>query len=231
MNTTASRSDAAWGYLPLRETMIQIGNNTFHKEGNLDKVIEEKMGQARWIDKKLHVEPSDVVLEIGPGLGIQTKYFGDKAHLVYAVDVSDGFKELFDKFCGTHPNVRRIVKTFFPMLTEIADGEIDCGYAIAVFCHLHVFDIFLYLEEISQKLKKGGVFFLNYQNSDNGHLGDLFQSSLSEYRNGEFFRPVHVAQMQFHSRAFFRSVGLKVGLSIIHEETHQSYTEMTFLKY
>ena len=230
MELSSFEAHMVWGNLPPRETMLQIGNNTFHVDGNLEKLATDKEKQAAWIHGKLGMQESDTVLELGPGLGIQTRWLADRVKHIFAVDASDGFRDYFESYCGGTNNVTRVVRQFFPMLEDLPDRSIDCGFAIAVFCHLNVFDVYSYLEEIAAKLRAGGRFYLNFQNCDNQHFGEPFQSSMNEYRNRKSFGQIHLAQLQYHSRDFFRAAGMRAGMSIAQEYTNLSYTEMMYVK-
>ena len=212
--------------------MLQIGNTNFcDKDKDLNKVYARKMDIIKSIDERIKLLKSDTALEIGSGLGIHTRFLSEAARLVYTVDVSEGFSEYFESFCGKRDNVRRIIANFFPMMDGIPDGSVDCGLSLAVFCHLHVYDVFLYLEEISRKLKSNGRFFLNFQNSDNQCLDSQpFVDSVITYRKGGMFVPIHVAQLQYHSRDFFRAAGMRFGLAVSYETSKGSYTEMLFRK-
>ena len=218
-----------WGHLAdPRNAMIQIGNNKFAEHGSIERMVEEKLEAAELVFQRLAARRSDHVLEIGSGLGIHTAFFAERTSRVYTVDVSDGFAEYFDRFCGDRQNVTRIVGAFFPMLSGIEDAALDCGFATAVFCHLHVYDIALYFEELKSKLKPGARFYVNFQNSDNFELTNLFTQYLETYRSGGRFVPIQPGQMQFHSREFFRAVGMKHDLLVAYERTVGSYTEMLF---
>jgi cyclopropane fatty-acyl-phospholipid synthase-like methyltransferase len=223
-------ADKAWGHLPPCETMLQIGSNSFHTDGDLDKLFNAKLRIADTLQEKLKVIGSETILEIGTGLGIQTKYFSEICKFIYTVDVSNGFSEYFGKYCGHCTNVKRIIKQFFPMMDEIPSGSVDCAFSMAVFCHLHVYDIMLYLVEIGKKLKVGGRFFVNFQNCDNYYLETPFLESVASYSAGTYFQPIHVAQLQYHSRDFFRAAGMRVGLAVVYESTKASYTELMYGK-
>jgi cyclopropane fatty-acyl-phospholipid synthase-like methyltransferase len=218
-----------WGHFADdRRTMIQIGNNKFAEHGSMERMVEEKLEAAEHIFQGLAATRSDHVLEIGSGLGLHTAFFAERTSHVYTVDVSDGFTEHFDRFCGDRQNVTRIVSAFFPMLSGIQDAELDCAFATAVFCHLHVYDVALYFEELKAKLKPGGRLYVNFQNSDNFELTNPFTWYLEAYRSGGRFVPIRPSEMQFHSREFFRAIGMKHDLLVAYERTAGSYTEMVF---
>jgi cyclopropane fatty-acyl-phospholipid synthase-like methyltransferase len=210
--------------------MLQIGTNSFHSDGDLEKLFNDKIQIADGLREKLKVTSSETMLEIGTGLGIHAKYFAEICELIYTVDVSNGFQEYFHKYCSCFKNVRRIINQFFPMMDEIPNESVDCAFSMAVFCHLHVYDIMLYLQEIQTKLRVGGRFFVNFQNSDNYHLDTPFMESVASYSASKHFQPIQVAQLQYHSRDFFRAAGMRVGLAVVYESTKASYTELMYRK-
>jgi 16S rRNA (adenine1518-N6/adenine1519-N6)-dimethyltransferase len=50
--------------------------------------------------------PSDVVLEIGPGLGVLTRYLSDRVGLVHAVEVDRSLAQRLEEAVGDRENVR-----------------------------------------------------------------------------------------------------------------------------
>jgi 16S rRNA (adenine1518-N6/adenine1519-N6)-dimethyltransferase len=74
---------------------------------------KKKLGQHFLVDENIlgvigrlaELEPSDVVLEVGPGLGILTAYLADRVHRVHAVELDRSLEpELSARLAG-RPNV------------------------------------------------------------------------------------------------------------------------------
>lgn len=222
----------AWGTpdLGLEDVMAQIGDNRFAEHRDLEAVRQEKLRSAAVLQSRLEAQPHEVGLEIGSGLGIHTAYFAERCARIYTVDVTRGFEEHFERYCGQRPNVGRIVGDFFPVMREIPDGTVDFAFSSAVFCHLHVYDVYLYFEEISAKLKPGGRFYVNLQSADAMDFGPFFMSFLEAYRRQGRFTPIHPGQMQFHSAEYFRRLAQRFGLEVAHELRSGNYVEFVFRK-
>lgn len=220
----------AWGNRDLKTNLIQIGNNHFSEHGDLAEFAAEKIAEAEAIQSALKVQSDEVGVEIGSGTGVHAAFFAGHSKFLTSFDVTDGFLELFKKFTADTPNLRRIRKDFFPMMDSLEDNSIDYVYSTSVFCHLHIYDIYLYFEEIARVLKPGGRFFVNYQNADNQAYDDFFQMFLENYRGKSGFEPIHPGQMQFHSNAYFFNLGKRFSMQPIHERIVSTYSELIFAK-
>jgi 16S rRNA (adenine1518-N6/adenine1519-N6)-dimethyltransferase len=79
-------------------------------------VPKRSLGQHFLVDENLlgvigrlaALEPDDVVLEIGPGLGILTRYLADRVRLVHAVELDRSLEEPLGQTLGGRANVRLV---------------------------------------------------------------------------------------------------------------------------
>ena len=60
------------------------------------------------IGRLADLEPEDVVLEVGPGLGVLTRYLADRVRLVHAVEFDRTLEEPLRDALGERPNVRLV---------------------------------------------------------------------------------------------------------------------------
>jgi SAM-dependent methyltransferase len=178
----------------------------------------------------IRAQPDETGVEIGSGAGVHTKFFAGQSKFLYTIDVTDNFVELFSAITNGCPNVRRIRKDFFPFMDEIPMASVDYVFSSSVFCHLHIYDIFLYFEEIARVLKPGGRFFVNFQNADNCEFDDFFRVYPENYKNIRRLEPIYPSQMQFHSNQYFRQLAHKFGFSIGHEAIVSTYSEFLFVR-
>lgn len=222
--------EQAWGNSDLATNLIQIGNNSFAEHGDLSAFVAEKINEAESIQGYLQVRADEVGVEIGSGTGVHAAYFAEKCAHLTSFDITDGFLELFESFTSNSTNLRRIRKDFFPIMEELADASVDYVYATSVFCHLHIYDVYLYVEEIARVLKPGGRFYVNYQNADNLEFDDFFQVFLGTYRVKTGFEPIHPGQMQFHSNAYFFNLAERFGLTATHKRIVGTYSELILSK-
>jgi SAM-dependent methyltransferase len=227
LNVTYSE---VWGNGSLREQLIQIGNNAFSVHGDLDRFVEEKTREAQYLQSVLRAKADETGLEIGCGVGVHTRFLAARSRFLHAVDVSDRWLELFTRITEGVPNIRRTRSDFFPFLAAIPDASIDFAFSSSVFCHLHVYDIYLYFEELVRVLKPGGRFYVNFQNADHGDFGEFFMQYVEMYRRSGRSEPIYPGQMQFHSHAYFKRLGRRMGLRVRRERIAGSLSEILYVK-
>jgi 16S rRNA (adenine1518-N6/adenine1519-N6)-dimethyltransferase len=74
---------------------------------------KRELGQHFLVDENIvgvagrlaDLQSNDVVLEVGPGLGILTEFLADRARFVHAVEIDVGLAPHLDERFGTRPNV------------------------------------------------------------------------------------------------------------------------------
>lgn len=79
-------------------------------------VPKKSLGQHFLIDENILgvigrlavLEPDDVVLEVGPGLGILTRYLAERTQLVHAVELDVSLAESLSATLSAHENVRLV---------------------------------------------------------------------------------------------------------------------------
>jgi len=54
------------------------------------------------------LQPEDVILEVGPGLGILTRYLAERTRIVHAVEIDRALAESLSTTLGDHDNVRLV---------------------------------------------------------------------------------------------------------------------------
>ena len=58
------------------------------------------------IGRLAELDPEDVVLEVGPGLGMLTRFLAERARHVHAIELDRGLEEPLREALSAHPNVR-----------------------------------------------------------------------------------------------------------------------------
>ena len=79
-------------------------------------VPKKALGQHFLVDENIlgvigrlaDLRPEDVVLEVGPGLGVLTRFLAARVHLVHAVELDRALEEPLSAALGDHENVRLI---------------------------------------------------------------------------------------------------------------------------
>jgi ubiquinone/menaquinone biosynthesis C-methylase UbiE len=226
-----SESAKHWGAVAQVERKLQqIGNNSYDAHHDLKQVIAEKKPAAAKIGQLLKVSKDAVGMDIGCGIGAHAVFFAGVCKQLYTIDVTDNFLDLYNEVVGNIPNVTRFVSNNFPMFAQIPDQSLDFAYSSAVFCHLNVYDVYCYFEELSTKLKSGGRFYVNFQNSDHLDFSDPFPLFLSNYKNGGTMRPIPITGMQLHGHGYFIAVGRKFGMDVTYQAINNGYSEMVLVR-
>lgn len=229
MNVTTS--DALWGDGDDLTKMLQIGGTGFEDTGDYEKVRLTKIEEARGLAAKFDPQAHEVGLEIGSGLGIHTCYIASLCRHVHTVDVSDHFKALFDRYTAAANNISRHRRDFFPMLCDIEDNSLDFGWSVAVFCHMHNYDIYYYFEELARKFKPGGRMHINWQSADSIQYGsDWFTDIAAQFKAKGRFMPIWQTCVQFHSDEFFYRTARNFGFEATKKWKNGAYAEALFVK-
>jgi 16S rRNA (adenine1518-N6/adenine1519-N6)-dimethyltransferase len=63
----------------------------------------------RVIDRLAELDPNDVVLEVGPGLGVLTTFLADRVRVVHAVEIDRSLAARLGEILADRPNVRLVV--------------------------------------------------------------------------------------------------------------------------
>ena len=79
-------------------------------------VPKKALGQHFLVDENIlgvigrlaDLRPDDVVLEVGPGLGVLTRYLAARVRLVHAVELDRSLREPLEAALGPHENVRLV---------------------------------------------------------------------------------------------------------------------------
>lgn len=227
----AVTSDKLWGGGTELDKFLQIGGTGFEDTHDYEAVRKKKIEEAKGMVPRFRPQKHEVGLEIGSGLGIHTAHIAGLCKHVHTVDVSDHFKELFQRYTAGVPNITRHRRDFFPMLADIEDGSIDFGWSVAVFCHMHNYDIYYYMQELSKKLKTGGRFHINWQSADTIQYGqDWFTDIAAQFRGLGKFVPIWQTCVQFHSNEFYYRTAAHFGMEATEKVSVGAYTEALFVK-
>ena len=129
---------------------------------------------ARWTAMK----PTDVVLEIGCGVGRVGKYLAPKCATWIGTDVAGNMLKHARERVGGLPNVR-LVELGTIGLQEIPSESVDVVYCTIVFMHLLEWDRYRYILEAFRVLRRGGRCFVDNADIASTHGWNLFMSSFT----------------------------------------------------
>lgn len=153
-------------------------------------------------------------IDLGSGMGHIAKHISPKVKRLYCADISSSYLEYARAICVDEENV--FFQKIEPhQLDFAANSSIDFVYAHAVFIHFSIFDIHLYLNEISRILRPGGVLYFTFLELRKSK-SDYWISRIAEaskFQKGLFH--TLPTQMQFHDYHSIAKLIQRSGLSIL----------------
>jgi len=182
-----SNYKAVWSALSKDETSAKI-----HVAGTEDEaaLTGSGIGTAKFLLENVGVGRSDVVLEIGCGIGRVGRELAPQCRKWIGCDVSARMLNLAADRLREFPNVE-LVETSGYDLKSIADVSVDLVYCTAVFMHLEQWDRYNYVEEAFRVLRAGGKLYVDNVDLCSEKGWEIFQ------RHRQFrpeTRPAHITE-------------------------------------
>ena len=146
----------------------------------------ERSGQADAERLAPLISSSDVVLDLGCGIGRVARYVAPLCATIWAVDASETMLSHARSRLGALSNVRyaRCEGTRIP---EIASASVDVAYSLLVLQHLEREDAFALLRDVHRVLRTDGRAYLTFPNLLSDPYLDCF---LTYVEGGEVTNPV-----------------------------------------
>lgn len=143
------------------------------------------------LQKTVAINPTDVVLEIGCGVGRMAPVLAPLCAKWIGTDVSENMLAHAATRLADYDNVELIPINGWD-LGPIADASVDVVYCTVVFMHLDEWERFNYICEARRVLKPGGRLFIDNYNllSDEGWA--FFMSNMLDYHPLE--RPANISK-------------------------------------
>jgi SAM-dependent methyltransferase len=153
------RSDYKGVWTGLSET---LSSAKMHVSGTEDEATIETsgVGTSEFLLNNVGINPTDVVLEIGCGIGRVGKYLAGRCRRWIGADVSPHMLAFAAERLRGFPNVE-FVELSGNDLCPIHDNSIDLVYCTVVFMHLESWDRYAYVEEAFRILRPGGKLYVD----------------------------------------------------------------------
>ena len=161
--------------------------------GAVDEAELDRTGRytAHMLTRFTDIKPTDVVMEIGCGVGRVGKLLAPSCGTWIGGDVSGVMLEHAKQRLGPVPNVQ-FVELSGLGLDGIADASIDVVYCTVVFMHLFEWDRFTYVKEALRVLRPGGRCFFDNVDITSDHGKEFFALSASHPIDT---RPPHIGMV------------------------------------
>lgn len=141
------------------------------------------------LDRLVGIHPSDIVLEIGCGVGRVGKLVSPKCLKWIGADISRSMLQYAAKRLKGLENVE-LLELSTVGLVEVPDDSIDVVYSTVVFMHLYEWDRYRYVLEAFRILRPGGRCFFDNVDITSDHGWKVFMEGCSFDINR---RPAHLS--------------------------------------
>ncbi len=162
------RSDYKGVWTALSES---LSSAKMHVSGTEDEAVLEASGAGttEFLLNNVGIASTDVVLEIGCGVGRVGKHLAQHCHRWIGTDVSPNMLKFAAERLHSFPGVD-FVELSGNDLGPISDNSIDVVYSTVVFMHLESWDRYGYVREAFRVLRPGGKLYVDNVNlcSDSG---------------------------------------------------------------
>jgi ubiquinone/menaquinone biosynthesis C-methylase UbiE len=156
------RSDYKGVWTKLSESLSAA---KMHVSGTEDEAIVETSGAgtSEFLLNNVGVNATDVVLEIGCGIGRVGKHLAGRCRRWIGADVSPNMLKFAAERLRDFSNVE-FVELSGNDLRPLSDNSIDVIYCTVVFMHLEGWDRYNYVEEAFRVLRPGGKLYVDNVN-------------------------------------------------------------------
>jgi len=159
-----------------------------HPEDELDRSGSLTLD---FLDRFVGINSSDIVLEIGCGVGRVGKILSPRCLKWIGTDISGNMLRYAAERLKGLQNVE-LIELSTVGFKEIPDDSVDVVYCTVVFMHLYEWDRYKYVQEAFRVLKPGGRCFFDNVDITSGHGWKLFM-------DGTYFeidkRPAHLSMV------------------------------------
>ena len=158
----AMRSDYKSVWTALSES---LSSAKMHVSGTEDEAIVETSGAgtSAFLLNNVGINSTDVVLEIGCGIGRVGKHLAGRCRHWIGADVSPNMLKFAAERLRDFSNVE-FIELSGNNLCPISDNSIDVVYCTVVFMHLESWDRYGYVEEAFRVLRPGGKLYVDNVN-------------------------------------------------------------------
>lgn len=156
------RSDYKGVWTALSESLARA---KMHVSGTEDEAVLEASGAGttEFLLKHVGINPEDVVLEIGCGVGRVGKHLAAHCRRWIGTDVSPNMLRFAGERLRDFADVE-LVEISGSDLRPVADEAIDVVYSTVVFMHLESWDRYAYVKEAFRVLRPGGKLYVDNAN-------------------------------------------------------------------
>lgn len=183
------------------EAMVKIA-------GHRDPIEFERTGRltVELLEQTVGVQPDDVALEIGAGIGRVGQFLAPRIHRWIGADVSPRMLSLLRQRLSASPNVSTSLLTGYD-LSPIPDKSVDLVYSTVVYMHLDEWERYSYVAEGRRVLKPGGRMLVDNVDLTSAEGWEFFLNTRSMYSPSQRPPQISRASTPDELRTYFERAG------------------------
>ncbi|HXV23505.1 MAG TPA: methyltransferase domain-containing protein [Alphaproteobacteria bacterium] len=220
-----------WSWRTEREMLTLMIGSRFglEPEKRIDEIRADRQNFAETvIAKRLKLEPTDVVLDLGSGCGFMAAPIASRVKHLYCADLSPDFADFCRQETQSLSNVT-VMTIPFADLRQLDGLGITKAFAHAVFIHFSLFDAVAYFRELALILPPGGLLLIDANDLDriNTTTDQDFNRHLQYYKSN---RNNIFDLMQWHSLPAYERVAAAEGFSLVESapSKNAAFTQLLF---
>lgn len=167
-----------------KDARMYVAGHTDTKEWDRSAKVTQSV-----LSEYVGLKPTDVILEIGCGMGRVGKVLAPGCARWIGTDISSGMLDCARHHLSGLENIE-LVELKEVGLEPIRDASVDMVYCTVVFMHLFEWDRYFYLEEAMRVLKPGGRCYFDNVDITTDHGWEVFQEG-ARFPRAE--RPPHLS--------------------------------------
>jgi len=149
---------------------------------SIDLIRKSKAHEADYIATLLDLTKQSTVIDLGSGCGFIASAIAPKVKNLYCLDISKDFLNFCRRETETHLNVEHFLINYGDVNLNFKE-PVDAIYAMALFIHFNLYDVFHYIKACFDCLKPGGKLLFDFYNIEKLNIhNDVFVRHAATYR-------------------------------------------------
>jgi len=138
---------------------------------SIDLIRQSKTHEANNVVEMLSLNKDNIAIDLGSGGGFIANKVAPLVKKLYCLDISEDFLNYCRQETQQHSNIDYVLMKYADFGIA-ADLQVDAIYAMAIFVHFNLYDIFHYLSSCYKCLKPGGKLLFDFYNVEQLNIHD-----------------------------------------------------------
>lgn len=172
-----------WNFQDAQSKLLALGVENGNTS-DVEAIIASRHARKNEIKSRLELTPSDIVLDLGSGMGFIAEVIAPEVSQLHCADISENFlADCRQRLTRIH-NIE-CQKIEYGDLSRLYSKGITKVYSTLLFIHFNFYDIYFYLLELNRCLDFGGQIYFDYNDGERFSLvekSDSFHEHINIYK-------------------------------------------------